>query len=869
MGRIMLDRTRFPCAAVLKALPLFFCFLAPVWAQTPDQPLRAVTDPGVITTRQTITPAGVPAVFDGRVYGVAFGAQAEDLWVLSQRGLSHFDWRRNRVLDRLQPAPRRAGLQGVAFDAGSGRALYTGTSNDRDIWLAAAEGGQRKELRVKLGRHLSGAPAIAPRPNQKGERLMVIPLVHDNQLAIVDLNAASGHTSVPTGIAPFAAVIDDAGTTAWVSNWGGRIPRPSDRTAPTGRLPGADRVVVDERGIASSGTLTRIDLLTRQPVATVETGLHPTALAWDQPRHRLFVANNNSDSITVVDTAANRVVNTWRLQPFEESAPGLAPTALALTPGGRQILVALGGINAVALLDAATGRIQGMIPTGWYPNALAVSPDGSRFAVASLLGVGSGWREKPNQRFVHSYRGSVAVVDFPDAAQLANYSNAVAENTHLTLAGRARPAARPAARNVAPKAIPARAGDPSLIEHVVYIIKENRTYDQVLGALPQGNGDPSLVMFGRDVTPNQHKLAEQYVLFDNFYATGGNSGDGHQWVTQANETAYCLWPGYEGRSYPFDGTDPIAYAQGGFLWDAALKAGKTVRVYGEYAGWLGESRPQDRADYFARWRKGDSFAKEFNIVAPIDPLNKILAANYPTYSNAVPDVVRASIFLEDVKKWTPANPMPNLIIMQLPCDHTYGATPGASTPKAMVADNDLALGLIIEELAKTPFWRKMAVFVVEDDAQNGVDHVDGHRTIAFVASPYARRGYVDSTFYASQSITKTIGLILGLPALSIFELIAHDMRAAFTDTPDFSPFTHVVAEQSLDDLNPPAQALRGQARSAALDSEKMRWDVPDAAPTERLNRILWGMTKGWKTPYPGARSTVFAPLSLDTDDGDR
>lgn len=848
---------------------LLTLFLGPLAGQTPDRPLRSVTDPGVVTTRQTITPAGVPAVFDGRVYGVAFGASSDDLWVLNQRGLYRFDWRRNRVLDRLQPAPRRAGLQGVALDPAANRALYTGTSNDRDVWLAAADSGKRVELRAKIGRHLSGAPAIAPKPNPKGERLAVIPLVYDNQLAVIDLNSASGHTTVPTGIAPFAAVIDGAGTTAWVSNWGGRVARPGDRTAPTGLLPGADRVVVDERGIASTGAVTRIDLLTRTATHTVETGLHPTALAWDQPRHRLFVANNNSDSITVIDTAANRVVNTWRIEPFEEKAPGLAPSALALTPDGRRLLVALGGINAVALLDAATGRVLGMIPTGWYPSALAVSADGAKFAVGSLLGAGSGWRDQPNQRFVHSYRGSVAVVDFPDDAQLANYSNAVAENTRLTLAGHARTTARPAARNVQPKAIPARAGDPSLIEHVVYIVKENRTYDQVLGALPQGNGDPTLVMFGRDVTPNQHKLAEHYVLFDNFYATGGNSGDGHQWVTQANEVAYCLWPGYEGRSYPFDGTDPIAYAQGGFLWDAALKAGKTVRVYGEYAGRLTEARPQDRADYFARWRKGDSFAKDFHIVAPIDPLNNILAANYPTYTNAVPDVVRASIFLEDVKKWTPANPMPNLVILQLPSNHTFGATPGASSPKAMVADNDLALGLIIEQLSNTPFWRKMAVFVVEDDAQNGVDHVDGHRTIAFIASPYARRGHVDSTFYANQSITKTIELILGLPALSIFDLIANDMRAAFTDTPDFTPYTHLVPEQSLDELNPPANALRGEARQAALDSAKMRWDVPDAAPTERVNRILWGMIKGWKTPYPVARSTVFAPLSLETGDDDR
>lgn len=852
---------RLPLLALIAATALA--------AQTPDQPRRAVTDPGVVTTRQTITPAGVPAVFDGRVYGVAFGGSSEEIWVLNQRGLYRFDWQRNRVLDRLQPAPRRAGLQGVAYDPVAGRAIYTGTSNERDIWLAAVEEGKRVDLRMKVGKHLSGAPAVAAKPNAKGERLAVFPLVHDNQLAIVDLNAPTGVATVATGIAPFASVIDGAGSVAWVSNWGGRVARAGDRTAPTGLLPGADRVVVDERGIASTGTVTRIDLLTRTATHTVETGLHPTALAWDQSRQRLYVANNNADSITVVDTAANRVAGTWKLQPFTETAPGLAPSALALTPDGKTLLVALGGINAVAVLDAATGRIQGLVPTGWYPSALAVSPDGSKFAVGSLLGAGSGWRDQPNQRFVHSYRGSVAVVDFPDVAQLANYSNAVAENTHLTLAGRPARAARPSSRAAAPKAIPERSGDPSLIEHVVYIVKENRTYDQVFGALPQGNGDPSLVMFGREVTPNHHKIAEKYVLLDNFYATGGNSGDGHQWVTQANETAYCLWPGYEGRSYPFDGTDPIAYAQGGFLWDAALKAGKTVRVYGEYAGRLTEARPQQRAQYLARWRKGDDFTKDFKIVAPIDPLNKILAANYPTYTNAVPDVVRASIFIADVKKWSAANPMPNLVILQLPSDHTFGATPGASTPKAMVADNDLALGLILEELSQSPFWKKMAIFVVEDDAQNGVDHVDGHRTVALVAGPYAKRGHVDSTFYANQSITKTIELILGLPALSLFDLIAHDMRNAFTDTPDFSPYAHAAAEQSLDDLNPPAQALRGEARRAALDSAKMRWEVPDAAPTERVNRILWGMIKGWKTPYPGAKSTVFAPLSLETEDEER
>ena len=846
------------------ALPL-------VMGQTPDAPRRSVTDPGVVTTRQTVTPAGVPAVFDGRVYGVAFGATADEIWVLNANGLYRFDWRANRVLARIQPAGRRPSLQGIVFDPVSSSALYAGTTRERDLWLASVAGGSRNELRTKLGRHLSGAPAVARNRNSRGERLTVLPLTYENKLALIDLESSSNHEVVPVGIAPFAAAIDDAGEVAWVSNWGGRTPRPGDRSAPTGLLPGADRVVVDERGIAVSGTVSRVDLLKRTVTATIDVGLHPTALAWDLERNRLYVANSNSDSISVIDTRNAGVVTTWQIAPFAEKSPGLAPTALALAKDRNTLFVALGGINAVALLDVSSGRVKGMIPTAWYPNALSISPDGGRLAVGALLGSGSGWRDDPAKRFVHSYRGSVAVVDLPDSAQLANYTNAVAENTHLTLAGRPTAAGPSAVQpsRVAPKAVPARAGDPSPIRHVVYIVKENRTYDQLFGDLQKGNGDPSLVMFGEDVTPNHRRLADQFVLLDNFYATGGNSGDGHQWVTQANETAYCLWPGYEGRSYPYDGTDPIAYARGGFLWDAALKAGRTVRVYGEYAGRMSEVRPPRRAEFLERWRRGDDFSREFSITAAIEPLNAILARNYPTYTNAIPDVVRAGIFLKDLAQWEQSGSMPNLVILQLPCDHTFGTTPGASTPKAMVADNDTALGQIVEGLSKSRFWPKMAIFVVEDDAQNGVDHVDGHRTVALVASPYARRGHVDSTFYSNQSIVKTIGLILGTPALSLFDLIANDMRASFSDQPDPSAYSAVTPKQSLDETNPQVSALRGAARKAAQDSAKMRWDVPDAAPSARLNRILWGAIRGWDTAYPGSKQGVFAPLSLETDDDDR
>ncbi len=805
-------------------------------AQTAEQPVRSVTDPGVVTTRQLITPAGVPTVFQGRVYGVAFGAKPAELWVLGATHVYQLDWRENRVLGRTALGGTPA-LQGLRFN---GKPVYTVNSRAQGVQL----GG------LTLGKNLAGGLDV------KGS-VTAIPLTFNNELAVVE--GSSLKAKVKTGIAPFATVLKADASVAYVSNWGGRFAKPGDKTAPTGLEKTADQVVVDARGIAASGTVSRIDLQTMTATHAIEVGLAPMGLAWDEGRNRLYVGNGNSDSLSVIDTTTQKVVQTVPLQPFTRAVKGVAPTALLLH--GEKLFVACGGINAVLQINTRTMAIEGSIPTGWYPNALAISPDGRQLAVASLLGTGSGWRDDPKKRYVHAYRGSVNVIDLPDAAQLASYSTVVAENNRMPLASLA------ARKGVPATAVPERAGEPSLIEHVVFIVKENRTYDQLFGDLPGGNGDPSLVMFGEDVAPNHRRLAQQFVLLDNFYATGGNSGDGHQWLTQANETAYCLWPGYQGRSYPFDGTDPIAYSDGGFLWDAALKAKKTVRIYGEYAGRASEPS-QQRFDLLARWKNGESFLNSWTTRAAIEPLNKILAANYPAYTNSIPDVIRTQIFVEDLKKWEAAGFMPNLTIVQLPSDHTFGTSPGATTPKAMVADNDLALGQMVEALSKSRFWPKMAIFVVEDDAQNGVDHVDGHRTVALAISPYIRRGHVDSTFYAHQSMLKTMELMLGLPALSLFDLIAVDMRASFTNTPDLTPYSAVEPKQSLTERNPPATSLRGQLRRDALDSARMRWDIPDAVPSDRLNQILWRNTKG-VVPYPGTKAAIFAPYSLEVEDDDQ
>ena len=822
----------------------------------------------MITTRQSITPAGAATTFRGAVHGLAYSESSRYLDVLTEHSFYRLDVGGNRVVSE-HALGGRSGMQ--ALSGTQGRTLFVTVDSKRGVELREADGQTVRTLASNLGRAHAGSMAVAATAD--GQRFAAICLARDNALALVDLDSHAMIARVETGISPFGVAVNAAGTVAWVSNWGGRRPDAGDQADPAGNQPDSDRVLVDARGIASSGTVTRIDLAMKRVTETINVGLHPTALLLDRAGTRLYVANSNSDSVAVIDTATARVVAAPKLTARRVTGFGISPTAFAESTDGKTVYIACGGLNAVAVADAGTLRVRGFIPTSWYPSTLAASPDGKTIAVGSLLGIGSGYMEDPRKRHVRALRGALQVVPVPSPADLANHTTAVMENSHLQeLADAER-----AGRKAEPLPVPHRAGDASLIEHVVYIIKENRSHDQMLGDAVRGNHDPSLVEFPRRVSPNHHRLAEQFVMLDNFYATGVSSGDGHQWATQANETAYCLWPGYAGRSYPFEGSDPLAPSSSGFIWDLAAARNRTVAIFGEYAGREPNvinggrtERMAYRHQMMERWKAGDEFKNDWHTRAPMRSVNRFLVTEYPAYSLAIPDVVRARIFERNLRKWVSEGRMPNLVILQLPSDHTNGTFPNANTPSAMVADNDLALGRIVEMLSHSPFWKKMAIFVVEDDAQNGFDHVDGHRTVALAASPYIRRGALDSTFYSHPSMLKTIELILGLPSMSLFDLIANDMRAAFTTTPDFTPYTAVVPEQSITEKNPPASALRGRARKDAIDSAKMNWDVPDAVPSGRLNAIVWHSTRGWNTPVPKVKMALFAPgdavMGVDDDD---
>ena len=898
-------------------------FLVAVQQSDSQLPRRDVPDPGVIATDQRVTPAGVQTVFSGRVTGVRFGSAPGELWVAVPRSAFHLTWTDNRTLAR-GAFDGESGVQGIVVDPVRRRAIVTSVGklgprpNDRvsrdthappSSGAVAQVGAYADDARGALpstlwsgalGRFMVGAPAVAIRPNASGRRFLVVPLPADDRLAVLDADEGTLVKAIPLGVAPIAAVLSTDGSTAYVSNFGGTRPTPNERSATQCCRARSERIRVDRRGIAAAGTVTQVDVMRGRVSKVITVERHPTALAWDESHGRLYVADGNDDAVSVIDTRSDVVIGTIAIAPFRERGIGLTPTAVAISPDGRTLYVALGGVNAVAVYDVTppadgTSRfggatLAGLIPTGWYPSSIDVSSDGRFIAVGSLFGVGSGegaTEGSPGKkgRYVFAERGAVSVVERPNDAQLAQYSWAVAQNAHVTLA--AAPAAGQAAPrpDAVPRAVPERPGEPSLVRHVVYIVKENRTYDQVLGDLGRGDGDSSLVVFGRDVTPNTHALSEQFVTLDRTFASGGNSADGHQWLTQANETEYARWPLYLGRSYPSEGVDPLVYSSGGFLWEAARARGKSVADFGEYAPSASDSVASTRQGLFAEWRanrsKGSRYFREllrarYDTRSEIPSLDEVLVREYPGWTQEVPDVVKAEVILDHLREWTERGSMPNLVMVILPNDHTVGTTPGWCTPRACVADNDYALGRIVDGLTHSPFWKEMAILVIEDDAQNGVDHVDGHRTVALAISPFIRRGAVDHTFYNQPSIVKTVELMLGLPPLSLFDLVATDLRAAFIapgEAADDTPYTALEPKQSLYETNERVGMIRGphavERRRAALASLRMRFDGPDEAPSEALNRIIWHATRGWSTPYPAVRQSRFFPMSRDIADDDR
>jgi YVTN family beta-propeller protein len=604
-----------------------------------------------------------------------------------------------------------------------------------------------------------------------------------------------------------------------------------------------------------------VDTATRTAVAEIPVGLHPSGMVLNAATSRLYVANANSDTVSVIDTFRNEVVSVLHVGIRPGALLGSTPNALALSRDGNTLYVADGSNNAIAVVDVnnINRPVRGLIPAGWFPTAVTVSSDGRQLYVASGYGFGSidppeaaagavtdpSYTPPSGNGRSYQYRyGIVSLIDVPDPTQLARFTNIVRRNNKVLPPS---PPARPEDQS-APQPIPVYPGQVSPIKHVFLIIKENRTYDQVFGDLPQGNGDSTLVQFGRDVTPNHHALAEQFVLMDNYYGPGDQSALGHRWITQGYAGDWVMKYS-NGRN----DQNPMLFAPTDFIWDAMKAHGKTVRSFGERG--LNTKTPSTAswADFYNDFVNGTN--KVTNVPnAVIVGLRDVYSPLVAAADSGVPDVVRAKGFLQEFANFQKNANLPDLCVLLLYNDHTAGTSPGFPTPRAQVADNDLALGQVVAAISHSKYWGDSAIFVTEDDSQDGTDHVDGHRTVGLVISPYVRRGAVDSNFYSIINMFRTMEQILGLPPMNQFDLAAEPMFSLFTPTPDLRPYSALNNNIPLNEMNPPVAALHGLQRQLAIASTKMDFSEPDAAPEDLLNRVIWHSVKGYNTPYPVNRS---------------
>jgi len=821
----------------------------------------------VAPTHQIIKPAGFQIQFYGRPNDLALSPDEKLLAVKNWRSLDLIKVRERTVVQSLPFPKSGAAMTGLVWSA-NGKRIYVSEAEDRirvaeldeqnimrwgeSLVLPRLNEESVVKYRADIGETISGDPAPCGMALQPDGKRLWVALGRYNSLAAVDLPAGQVKT-VAVGMAPYGVAL--AGNRAYVSNYGGRRPQKGEATANSS----GSQVLVDPRtGIANNGSVSVVDLNAMREIKNIEVGLHPSALILNADGSRLFVACTNSDKIFVIDTRTDEVVEIIAVKQSANLPFGSSPTALALSPDGNVLYVANATENAICQVrlglrsggPLAETRIEGYIPTGWYPGAIKIDAKGDFLFVANVKGCGS--RNMPTERQgfnSHDHLGSLSIIRLPDKKMLAEYSRQVTANNQLA----GNKAATTVSANVAPVQvpIPVEPGQISHFKHVIYIIKENRTYDQVFGDLAQGNGDSSLVLFGREVSPNHHALAETFVLLDNFYCNGILSADGHQWTDEAYVTDYLEKSfGDFVSSYPYDGDDALAYASSGFIWDHVLGKGLTFRDYGEFV--KAEITPADAEfmDVYADYLNNTSRVK-IRARANLATLEPHLCPTFVGFPTTVPDVYRAREFIKELRQFEKKNNLPNFIIMLLPNDHTSGTRPNLPMPRSAVADNDLALGRIVEAVSKSRFWPETCILVTEDDPQNGFDHVDGHRTVGLVISPYTKRGEVISTFYSQISMVRTIESIFGLQPMNQLDRAVQPMLDCFTSTPNFTPYTALPNNIPLDEINPPLQSLNGDARHWAEKSLAQDLSDVDRIDDDTFNRIIWHAVKGYQTPYPG------------------
>jgi len=696
--------------------------------------------------------------------------------------------------------------------------------------------------------------------DQKGQRLFAAN-VWGPGVSLVDLTGAQKVSDIILASNTFEIGPDKTASTDDPDNTAdGKNPPAHYKSEPNAPFPYT--CVLDEKrnhlyvSLWAQASVAVVDLKSNQVLARWPTQEHPCEMALTRSGKFLFVANANQNTVTVIDADTGKTIeNIWAAL-YPQSPPGSTPNSLTLSPDDQLLFIANANINVVAVFDVSKpgqSRSLGFIPVGWYPASVRVTPDGKHLLVANRKGIipkanplgpvpGLHESRDPTVEYIaRLFRGTLSIISLKHLQQNLPAWTADAYRCSPLNAEASVTAPQPK-----DSPIPQSPGGVSPIKYVLYIIKENRTYDQVFGDLPQGNGEPSLCLFPESVTPNHHQLARQFVLLDNFYAEAEISAQGHEWSMGAYSSDFVekMWPmnynhNKSGKfTYPAEGTFPIASPAGGYLWDRALAAGVSYRSYGEFVN-NGKTTNEPMytnvkalKDHFDEWYRG--------------------------FDLKYPDAYRADRYLADLTNYEAAGDMPRLQIIRLPADHTHGSTKGFGTPTVYVADNDLALGRLVDAVSHSQFWPQTAIFVVEDDAQNGPDHVDAHRTVALVISPYTKRATVDSTMYSTSSMLRTIELILGLQPMSQFDAAAPPMFNTFKSIPDLTPYQALNVNVD--------KTLKNPATAWGADFKGLNLAQEDAVDDLLLNEMVWRAVRGTHSDMPAPTHAAFVFGHVKDDD---
>lgn len=702
---------------------------------------------------------------------------------------------------------------GLAFNDEENRLYASGGNDNMVVIYTIANARLQKSDSIVLGK--PWPVKISPTGlalDEKAGKLFVA-TKEDSAMYIVNLRSKQ-FVKLPLGHEAYACVLSPDRKLVYVSLWGG------------------DKVAV-------------IDAIHPKINSIIAVGSNPNDMTITKDGKYLFVAHGNDNAVSVIDTSIGKVVEIMSSALFPKALAGSTPNAVALSEDEKKLYIANADNNCLAVFDIAKhgeAVSLGFIPTDWYPTSVKVlngklwvtNGKGGR-SMANPKGPNPYEKRNDSTQYIGGLmKGTLSIVHEPDAKTLKIYSDAVYTNTPYTKEIEAN------ANGEAGNPIPRKRGDKSPIKYVFYIIKENRTYDQVLGDVPSGNGDSSLCLFPKKVTPNQHALANDFVLLDNFYVNAEVSADGHNWTmaAYANDFVEKTWPtsyGGRGGSYDFEGTREIAYPKDGFIWDYCQRAGISYRSYGEFTS-------DGKADLKA--------------------LEGHFDKDYYGYDLKIPDLARFEKWKFDFDSLAAIDAVPQFSSIRLGNNHTAGVRIGMPTPRAMVAENDQAVGKLIEHLSQSKIWKESAIFILEDDAQNGPDHVDAHRSIAFVVSPYVKRNAVVSEMYSTASMLRTMELILGLPPMSQYDAAATPMWKCFTPTPDLTPFKTLAPQYNVKEMNV-------QISSLSRQSDKFNLAVVDAIPDQEFSEVIWKAIKGIDSEMPApVRSSFIKVIATNDEDDD-